>query len=237
MKLNGRIPLLIVLVGSLAIPLKAAKAQAESRQFEPPPPPPDEEMEAPPPPPSAQPPQQAPDQQAFDRALAPYGHWVVTAEYGRVWVPSDMGPDWQPYSEGQWVYTTWGWSFAAPVPWGWAAYHYGRWGWRVGIGWFWVPGYVWGPAWVSWRWTNGYACWSPIGPHGYVYGRHWPGWVVVPYAHFTHPIHRWVVPRAQVGGIVRSAHPVRGLPSWHGGVAFKGHAGGGGAHSAHGRHR
>jgi len=112
-------------------------------------------------------------------------------------------------------------------------YHYGRWGWRAGFGWFWVPGYVWGPAWVSWRWVNGYACWAPLGPRGYVYGRRWPGWVVVPYAHFTHPIRHWVVPRAHSSIIVRSARPVRSFPTGYA-RHFNGR-GGGGSHNAHGR--
>src|SRR5258707_1139005 len=145
MKLPSRVPLLILVAASLAIPLKIAKAQQESPLLEPPPPPPDEELQATLPA-SAEPPPRAPDEQAFDRELAPYGRWVVTPDYGRVWVPADVPADWQPYSDGQWVYTTWGWSFAAPVPWGWAVYHYGRWGWRVGIGWYWVPGYAWAPA-------------------------------------------------------------------------------------------
>ena len=93
------------------------------------------------------------------------------------------------------------------------------------------PGYVWGPAWVSWRWVNGYACWAPLGPRGYVYARGWPGWVVVPHAHFAHPIRRWIVPRAQVNVIVRSARPVRAFPTWQRG--FNGH--GGGWHRGHGR--
>jgi len=234
MKLPSRVPLLILVAASLAIPLKVAKAQQESPLLEPPPPPPDEELQATLPA-SAEPPPRAPDEQAFDRELAPYGRWVVTPDYGRVWVPADVPADWQPYSDGQWVYTTWGWSFAAPVPWGWAVYHYGRWGWRGGIGWYWVPGYAWAPAWVSWRWVNGYACWAPLGPRGYVYPRHWPGWVVVPYSHFTHPIHRYAVPRGQVGVIVRSARPIRSFPAVHG-HAFRAPARGGG-HSARGHGR
>jgi hypothetical protein len=222
-------------LAALAIASKPAYAQ-QSAAFEPPPPPPDEEVE--PPPPDAQPPSSPPERGSFERQLSPYGRWVDTPEYGRVWMPN-VDPDWQPYADGRWVSTSWGWSFVSPVPWGWAAYHYGRWGWRAGFGWFWVPGYAWGPAWVSWRWMNGYACWSPLGPRGFVYGRHWPGWVVVPHAHFAHPIRRFMVPRARVGVIVGSARPVRAFPTWqargfehHG---FEHH--GGEHHSGHGRRR
>src|SRR5437016_785404 len=79
---------------------KAAYAQDEesSDELPPPPPPPDDGTEAAPPPQEAQPPAAPPSQQAFDQQLSPYGHWVNTPEYGRVWVPNNVAPDWQPYS-------------------------------------------------------------------------------------------------------------------------------------------
>jgi hypothetical protein len=235
MTLLQRWPVLLSGLATLAIASKPAYAQ-QSAAFEPPPPPPDEEVE--PPPPEAEPPSSPPERGSFERQLSPYGRWVDTSEYGRVWMPN-VDPDWQPYADGRWVSTTWGWSFASPVPWGWAVYHYGRWGWRAGFGWFWVPGYVWGPAWVSWRWMNGYACWSPLGPRGFAYGRYWPGWVVVPHSHFAHPIRRFMVPRARVGVIVGSARPVRAFPTWQA-RGFEHHGGehhGGEHHSGHGRRR
>src|SRR6267154_337124 len=220
MKLLRKWPVVALSLMALVIAANPAKAQ-QSSALEPPPPPPDEEVA--PAPPDAEPPSSPPDRGSFERQLSPYGRWVDTPEYGRVWMPN-VDPDWRPYSDGRWVSTTWGWSFVAPVPWGSAVYHYGRWGWRAGFGWFWVPGYAWGPAWVSWRWVNGYACWSPLGPRGFVYGRRWPGWVVVPYAHFTHPIRRWAVPSAQNRFIVRPAHPVRAFPTWQA-RHFEGHGG------------
>jgi hypothetical protein len=142
---------------------------------------------------------------------------VDTPEYGLVWVPAGVGADWQPYSDGQWVDTSWGWSFVSPVPWGWAAFHYGRWGFGLGLGWFWVPGFVWSPAWVSWRYYPGYVCWSPFAPSGFAYGRHWHGWVVVPARHFTRPIFAARVPWNHAGPIVRAASPIRSVPSMRGG--------------------
>ncbi|MCA1828779.1 MAG: DUF6600 domain-containing protein [Myxococcales bacterium] len=208
--------------------LLVVSAGAHAQQYEepPPPPPPDEDSDVQAPPP----PQTQPTQQAFDQELAPYGHWVVTPEYGRVWVPSVSG-DWQPYSDGRWVDSPSGWTFVSYVPWGNVVFHYGRWGWGPRFGWYWVPGFQWAPAWVSWRWMNGYACWSPLAPRGYVYGRTWPGWVVVPHAHFTAPIRRWAIPHAQIGVIVRSARPVRTFPSW------RMHADVGRWHRGHGRRR
>ena len=93
------------------------------------------------------------------------------------------------------------------MPWGWAPFHYGRWGWTPALGWFWGPGLVWAPAWVSWRYTNGHVAWAPYAPPGFRYGRRWPGWVTVPAPHFTHPIERERIPRADAAPIVRSARP------------------------------
>jgi len=187
---------------------RAARAQTPEEEA-PPPPPVDDSDEQPPPPQAAQPPQRPPDEATFDQQLAPYGHWVVTPEYGRVWVPAveSSRPDWQPYTDGHWAYTSYGWSFVPDAPWGWTVFHYGRWGWSTGLGWYWVPGYVWAPAWVSWRYSNGHVAWAPFAPRGYRYARGWPGWVAVPREHFTRPITRVIVPRAHVGLIVRNARP------------------------------
>ncbi len=224
---NAALVLLLALSPFLARPVFA---QEETPDIAPAPPPSDEDV---PPGPEAQPPAQPPTQQTFDQQLSPYGRWVDTPEYGRVWIPN-AGPDFQPYADGRWVDTTDGWSFVSPVPWGWIAFHYGRWGWRDGWGWYWIPGYRWAPAWVAWRHVNGFACWAPLGPRGYVYGPRWRGWVVVPHEHFTHPIRRWAVPRAQAFGVVRSARSVRGFSSYRA-PALTGRGGGG--HHGSGRRR
>ena len=36
--------------------------------------------------------------------------------------------------------------------------------WDNDCGWFWTPGTVWGPAWVTWRWSDLYFGWAPIPP-------------------------------------------------------------------------
>jgi hypothetical protein len=202
-------------LGSIVLSLPAV-AQAPSGDLAPPPPPPDDEqadVNAPPtdaeptPPAAAGPPAQAPSMQTFERELGPYGRWVDTPEYGRVWIPSGVGPDWQPYSDGRWVETAWGWSFVSYVPWGSPVFHYGRWGWRGGLGWFWTPGFVWAPAWVSWRYYNGYVCWSPFAPAGFVYPRAWRGWVVVPSHAFLRPLRPHIIPFSTASRIVRFARP------------------------------
>lgn len=145
-------------------------------------------------------PEDAPDFEDFRHGLSPYGRWVQTPEYGLVWVPdaSIQVAGWRPYLHGQWVWTRYGWTWVSDEPFGWATYHYGRWGFRVGLGWFWVPGYVWGPAWVVWRRGPDVIGWAPLHPgHVWVgvgYPVHVDHWVFVRHAHFhAHPIHRhWV---------------------------------------------
>lgn len=69
-----------------------------------------------------------------------YGSWRVTPNYGPVWVPDGMAPNWAPYSSGSWVWDPiYAWTWVDTAPWGWAPYHYGRW---VNIGgfWAWAPG-------------------------------------------------------------------------------------------------
>lgn len=99
----------------------------------------------------------------FNDALTPYGSWVVSASYGRCWIPHSTG--FVPYSTGgRWVYSSYGWTWASDYSWGWAPFHYGRWAYDPFYGWMWAPGYQWGPAWVTWRSGGGYYGWSPLGP-------------------------------------------------------------------------
>jgi hypothetical protein len=169
-------------------------------------------------------PQRPIDQAAFNQSLTPYGRWVETPEYGRVWVPNDTTrTDWQPYTDGRWVWTVAGWSYVSTVPWGWAAYHYGRWGWRGGLGWYWVPAYTWGPAWVSWRRVGVHYAWAPYAPRGYIYPRRWPGWVVVPREQFRRPIATVRIARPQAHAILRSAQRPIGHPGHFSGVQVQQH--------------
>ena len=76
-------------------------------------------------------------------------------------------PDWRPYfNEGHWVYTDEGWSWQSDYPWGEYAFHYGRWFRDARYGWTWMPGYNYGPAWVSWRHAEGegFCGWAPLPP-------------------------------------------------------------------------
>jgi len=105
------------------------------------------------------------DVSVFYDALAPYGNWVSTPEYGQVWIPRDVPADWRPYTYGRWVYTDYGWTWVAQEEWGWAPFHYGRWTYLSSHGWGWIPGTVWAPAWVAWRHGPGWVGWAPLPPH------------------------------------------------------------------------
>jgi len=78
---------------------------------------------------------------SFYDPLAPYGTWIDVAGYGPCWQPTVVivNPDWQPYCNGgHWAYTEYGWC--------------------------WVPGNVWGPSWVCWRYNGNYCGWAPLPP-------------------------------------------------------------------------
>jgi hypothetical protein len=100
---------------------------------------------------------------AFHSQLTPYGRWVVAGSYGNVWVPQ-VAAGWAPYTDGQWIYTDFGWTWVSNDPWGGIPCHYGSWAWVDGFGWAWTPGTVWAPAWVTWAFTNDFVGWAPIPP-------------------------------------------------------------------------
>jgi len=134
--------------------------------------------------------------QSFYDQLSPYGNWVNYPGYGYVWMPN-AGPDFRPYAtNGNWIYTEAGWTWASNYSWGWAPFHYGRWFFENGYGWIWVPGNEWAPAWVSWRGGGDYYGWAPLGPR-----------VSVDMAlnNYNPPAYYWnFVPRQYIGN-----------PGWH----------------------
>jgi hypothetical protein len=95
------------------------------------------------------------------------GNWYQVADYGYVWQPdAATSAEWRPYTDGYWAYTDVGWTWVSYEDFGWATYHYGRWVRLEDYGWCWVPGYEWGPAWVSWRTGGNYIGWAPLPPEG-----------------------------------------------------------------------
>jgi len=97
-------------------------------------------------------------------SLDRYGTWVNLSSYGEVWCPLDVSAGWRPYTVGSWAYTDYGWMWVSEDPWGYIPYHYGRWTFDAYYGWCWVPGDVWAPAWVSWRYGDGWCGWAPLPP-------------------------------------------------------------------------
>lgn len=124
--------------------------------------------------------------QVFYDELSPYGEWVNYPNWGFVWIP-DAGSDFVPYStDGHWILTDYGWTWASDYSWGWAPFHYGRWDYDHYYGWFWIPGNEWGPAWVTWRRAEGYYGWEPMEPgmslsvsFGRGYDSHSDHWIFV----------------------------------------------------------
>jgi|GEM_PF-2037035 len=128
-----------------------------------------------------------PSMSDFHQGLDEYGRWIDTPEYGLVWQPANDDAAFRPYYSGRWVPTSLGWAWTSDEPYSWAVYHYGRWANLDGTGWVWLPGRVWGAAWVAWRWGGGYAGWAPLGPRGLIYGE--PGYYVfVDTPHFLSPV-------------------------------------------------
>jgi len=104
------------------------------------------------------------DTSYFYDYLSPHGIWVNHPPYGYVWIPYEVRYGWRPYTHGKWIWSSHGWTWVSFFEWGWAPFHYGRWGWDYSLGWYWVPGTLWGPAWVTWRFGAVHIGWSPLPP-------------------------------------------------------------------------
>lgn len=139
------------------------------------------------------------DASVFVKPLSRYGTWHHHHRYGQVFAPGGayLTARWRPYTHGHWEYTEWGWTWVSADPFGWATDHYGRWTYDAHLGWVWVPGRVWGPAWVTWRHGGGYVGWAPLPPGaqlGAHYGVHETAWVFVHSHHLgTHHVHTLIV--------------------------------------------
>jgi len=149
--------------------------------------------------------------QTFYDNLSPYGQWVEEPKYGYVWVPNE-GTDFRPYhTGGHWVVTDYGNTWVSDYPWGWAPYHYGRWTYDPYYGWVWVPGYEWAPAWVSWRYGDGYCGWAPLSPgisigvSTYACPNDWWVFVGPQYLYRRDFYHYWGGPRTNAAIITRTS--------------------------------
>lgn len=139
----------------------------------------------------------APSVSLFYGPLSAYGMWVEYPAYGRVFIPNGIGPGWKPYSQGYWSNDRYGRRWMSQEPFGWATYHYGRWGFDPNMGWFWVPDTHFSPAWVDWRYADGYSSWAPMAPIGWgnygYYGDNW--WMTAPDYYLWRPgLHQYIRP-------------------------------------------
>jgi uncharacterized protein DUF6600 len=151
----------------------------------------------------------------FYSNLSSYGTWAVSAEYGRVWRPYDYEPGWNPYYDGHWVYTDYGWTWVSDYAWGAIPYHYGTWALDAYGGWIWIPGYVWAPSWVVFSSGPDYIGWAPVPPR-FVVGASIgvnsfspDRSVVVPARSFLAPhVGAYVVPRSKARVALSQTHIV-----------------------------
>jgi hypothetical protein len=94
-----------------------------------------------------------------------YGEWIWDDLYGYVWRPYIdryyPGGNWQPYIYGQWCQVGGQMFWVPDEPWGWIPYHLGIWQWDKKLGWVWIPGSAFAPAWVDWAFLMGYYTWRP----------------------------------------------------------------------------
>ena len=157
------------------------------------------------------------------------GEWVYVDDYRSwCWRPVRVAPEWRPYWQGRWGAYPGGMTWISSEPWGYVTYHHGRWGWSAAVGWFWIPGVYYAPAWVAWQSDTSYFGWAPMGyyntPVAWNYGA-WGGgvcWNVIDihfvYSHHVHdhiyrdhgPIHHFDPGPGRPGGYGPGTPP-----RWH----------------------
>ncbi|HUU51554.1 MAG TPA: DUF6600 domain-containing protein [Candidatus Heimdallarchaeota archaeon] len=102
-----------------------------------------------------------------------YGEWVWNSLYGFVWKPNYSrkypGGDWQPYVYGNWSAFDNQLFWVPAEPWGWVPYHLGVWLWDKDVGWMWLPGDAFAPAWVTWEFFAGFYMWKPWSLYDWYY--------------------------------------------------------------------
>lgn len=82
---------------------------------------------------------QSPYQYGLDD-LNYYGTYYNVAGYGWLWQPYGAGLGWNPFINGYWTLTPYGYVWVSAYPWGWMPYRYGQWIFVNGSGWMWQPG-------------------------------------------------------------------------------------------------
>jgi hypothetical protein len=139
--------------------------------------------------------------QLYDDAydLEQNGRWErvqYEGEYRNLWRPTNVGPEWAPYTNGRWT-TYYGDQCWVPAePFGYTTHHYGSWVFVDSCRcWYWAPpvvtpilaarpwtvGYGWYPGRVSWIYGADNVGWVPLAPYEPYYASHYwgPGSVAV----------------------------------------------------------
>ncbi|MEE9501909.1 MAG: DUF6600 domain-containing protein, partial [Candidatus Aminicenantaceae bacterium] len=102
-----------------------------------------------------------------------HGEWVWNSLYGFVWKPyfsrKYPGGGYQPYVNGSWSAFDNQLFWVPAEPWGWVPYHLGVWLWDKDMGWMWLPGDAFAPAWVTWEFFAGYYMWKPWSLYDWYY--------------------------------------------------------------------
>lgn len=100
----------------------------------------------------------------YAEELSGNGDWVYVDEtQSYCWRPRGVPQDWRPYYRGRWASYPGGMTWVSDEPWGYVTHHYGRWGWTLSLGWYWIPGIHYSPAWVAWQNSDAYFGWAPLG--------------------------------------------------------------------------
>ena len=94
--------------------------------------------------------------------------WRPATELAKDMIEKSEVKEYTPYANGQWIYTDQGWYFKANTPQEDLTTHYGRWTQDENLGWVWLPGKTYSPAWVDWRQNDDYVAWAPIPPATYI---------------------------------------------------------------------
>lgn len=102
-----------------------------------------------------------------------YGEWIWNGFLGYVWRPfaNNYYPsgNWRPYFYGQWRNIEGQLFWVPQESWGWVPYHLGLWIWDTKLGWVWIPGSAFAPAWVDWHFFFGYYGWRAWSPWDWYY--------------------------------------------------------------------
>jgi len=103
----------------------------------------------------------------FEAPLGTHGAWVTVRLVWPMLASGARRGGLAAVLRGHWVWTDCGWYWSRTNR-GRACYHYGTWVDDPAVGWVWVPGVEWAPAWVEWRVGGGFIGWAPLAPRGVV---------------------------------------------------------------------